>query len=303
VCASVVECPSGCEQVDLAHATHFFSWILQSYHEPLRRGIVLAWILLWAIVMLVALFGKWAMDSTLSVWEHYTNISWFWQAITYLLIFLAQIIAIGMEECPCDRKAADPEGFARATYFLDGVLIGLFWPAYSTAWIVYVVVFIIIGRNPELLTHLFKDYGGDLGAGTVIVGNEVYHSFPVILNTFIALLMLPDLMRSIYVVRYRIPKPYRVFLVLWGIYLGPIFGLVIYSGVVDYQKVYATNTPMWFLVLIVLATLTLIPGSLYVVLWISLPYFPHSVFRIGNHVRAAPDQVPMEAVDDGGSDE
>lgn len=259
--------------------------------ETGRRVIALIFVTAWTVVLFTALFVKWDTDSTLSVWEHYTNISWSFQAIVYLFILVAQILIASQEDCTC-RGEIDTETYAKSTYFLDMIVVMLFWPAYATAWIVYVVVFIIIKHDPELITHLFKIYGGEYEAGTVIVGNELYHSLPVIVNCVVLTLIYPDVMRALYGVRYLASTTYKVLLALWGIYVGPIFFLLLYALVIDYKRVYATEINMAVIVVVVLLVLTLIPGLVYLSLWLALPYYRHSIYHNGGHVDHVVDTGP-----------
>jgi len=68
-------------------------WIVNNWRwaDFVRRILATIFIGLWVVIMSVAFFGKWAMDGALSVWEHYTNISWFWQLTAYAFILAGEI--------------------------------------------------------------------------------------------------------------------------------------------------------------------------------------------------------------------
>lgn len=243
----------------------------------------------WMTVFIVALVDKWITDSSLSVWQHYTNISWFFHAAVYAFIFGGQVAALRYEDCGlcCGRsRQFNHAGFANATYYLDGVLLLMFWPLFATALVVYVVVFIIIYTTPQLLAHLLIEYGGKYTLGQLVVGNELYHSIPVIVDLGLLIAMQADVMRAFYRLCYLLETPYRELVAVWGVYIAPIALIFFYSLVVNYHDVYSTSVSMANLTVTVLLVLTLCAGFFYLVCLLNLPHYRRRIFQAGGHVFA-----------------
>lgn len=248
-----------------------------------RQLILILVLALWVAVLIAGVAIKWNGSSTLSIWEHFTNIAWCFQAFVYGLMLAVCIVRLVFEAGCCVARCG-AETYTETIYYMDTFVAWLWWPIYATAWVVYVVVFVIIGRSPGLITHQLKIYGGKYEINTIILGNELYHSLPVIANCFIALLLFPDLTRAAFTLRYRATPLYRRLALTWGIFGAPASMLFIYLLAVDYQKVYGTDLSVGILVVIALVVLLFTTVLPVLSIWTMLPYLPARVYATDKHI-------------------
>lgn len=140
----------------------------------------------------------------------------------------------------------------------DLVILFFLWPIFTVALVVNFVVLAIFYDNPSLLLHLTTECStGTISAGTVILGNWIYHYFPpfVFLLTFVGL--LSDIKAAFVSAAYLYSPLLYGFFVAWNVLLGCIVPFILYIVAVNYQTVYNTDVSVGVALLAGAVALTL----------------------------------------------
>jgi len=137
---------------------------------------------LWGLVIVslaVAKINGFAHGTSMFL-EHFTNWSWALQGFFYLAT-VAFVVPATPGRC-CNVRCA---GHVAALCFL---------PLNTVVWFVAIAVAVLLFTDPEFITDLFEA----MGAGVVIVGNDVFHVLPVLALVLYAYLQTHFLYFSLY---------------------------------------------------------------------------------------------------------
>jgi hypothetical protein len=146
--------------------------------------------------------------------------------------------------------------YANARAASDTVLLFFFWPLFQVALVVNYVVLSIFKDNPSLLLHLTPECStGTIPAGTVIIGNWIYHYLPPFLFLFVIIGVLPDIKAAMVSAAYLYYSGLFVFLVIWNTFLGVLVPFILYMIAVDYKTVYNTEVSVGIALLAGLAAI------------------------------------------------
>lgn len=177
------------------------------------------------ILLWVVMIGKIAGNGVGDYLKHLTNWGWTVNALYYLVDFCGWF---------------DRSGNTR--HFLIG---HFFWTLNAITWIIFWLVFFVLGDNPELLIKISTMGGGEYDLGAVFIGDRVFHVIPGI---FVLLYML--LRRNeIIISTYDLIDPNKIRPIKQIV--GPIIVLIIMPAVIigtyklfsDIEIVYGIKTP------------------------------------------------------------
>lgn len=148
--------------------------------------------------------------------------------------------------------------YAHARAASDIVLLFFYWPLFQVALVVNFVVLSIFFDNPALLLHLTPECStGTIHAGTVLLGNWIYHYLPPFLFLFVLVGVLSDFKAALVSAAYLYPRFLFGFFVAWNTILGVLVPFILYMIAVDYQTVYNTDVSVGVALLAGLAALAI----------------------------------------------
>lgn len=201
----------------------------------------------WASWMLAATVLKMAEFGAYEFVRHYTNWSWLLQMLFYFGSIGAPLLLtdlLNVNSC--------------AGEFTLHVLVFGFFPLNGVVWSVLVLVSVMLATKAEL----FADVLAEIAPTWVMLGDSVYHFWPVlvILVYFIAY------RRVLYVALNRVFARQRLYdssvrlsiFVLLQAFVGTLLSMLFYGMLFDPQKVYKTDVPPGLGVLVVLLTLLVV---------------------------------------------
>lgn len=131
-----------------------------------RRILVFTVNLVWTIVLWVGVFGKIAFEDLGVYVSYFTNWSWTYQAIFYLLYLLSYL------ESPRTRTLE---------FWL---LYAFWWNVFCQAMNVFFLVIWVIQDSADIVTKEMKLGGGEYDDGTVLNVEKLYHTFPALMAAF-----------------------------------------------------------------------------------------------------------------------
>lgn len=198
-----------------------------------------------ALVFAYTAIGKIIRSGFDSYIGHFTNWSWTFQTLFYFSTLAVPFLLTG---------------FATASSFLGKVtqtIIVLFlFPLNGILWVVVVVINVILATGGTLFVGLVRS----LSVSIVIIGNDVFHFWPLVILLVYILAYSKFIFYSLNgaLVRSAVAdSPRRLTLfVLYQSYGGPLLALLFYVTIYNPQQVYQTDVNAAIGVAIVLATLT-----------------------------------------------
>ena len=233
---------------------------------------------IWACWMAAAAVVKIAEYGGHEYVRHYTNWSWTLQALFYFATAPIAFVLVGV----VDAHSVLGE-------FVLGILVVGFLPLHGIVWFVLTLVSLLLATKAEL----FADVLAELAPTWVMLGDSVYHFWPVLA----LLLYYTAYRRVIYValnrvyarqVLYSSPVRLTIF-VLYQSFAGSLFSLAAYSLIFDPQAVYKTDVPFGFGLATVLGTLAAVNAlPLLIVL---------AIHRVGRRVEYPPGWLKIDDSD------
>jgi hypothetical protein len=237
-----------------------------------KACIAFAWStaqLLWGLFLLAVAVWKIATSSILDFINHFTNVSWSWQAFFFLATAFGPVWIAWRMRAPLR--------------FVTFVIAALLMPLFGIIVAVVIVIFILIGTDAGAIVLAFSQYPPEI----VIIGNDFYHVVPVIAfliyialnrrHVFYALnlglqyiLYVDEDLDTRLAVRTRIGtvvvrrrvarRRYRYVswaLFLYQAYLGSLVPLLFYLAVFDPRVIYGTHMSFGVGLFILFISLTL----------------------------------------------
>lgn len=195
----------------------------------------------WMIILWIGVLYKCLWESVTDFISYFTNITFTYQAVYYLLYVLSFF--------------GDPR--KRTLEFF--LLFGFLWNVFAQIWIVFVLVFGIFLDNAALLIDETKTGGGDYDDGVVLVADRLYHVVPlmvVILLVGLTWSDISDILILMFADVFCLPKHYNgqklcvhdrcAFRVdkknAWKYiifnYIMAFIPLLLYANIVDLRKIY-----------------------------------------------------------------
>jgi len=224
--------------------------------------------LVWGLFLLAVAVWKIATNSPLDFINHFTNVSWSWQAFFFLATAFGPIWIVWH--------------MRRPLRFVTFVIAAVLMPLFGIVVAVIIVIFILIGTDAGAIVLAFSQYPPEI----VIIGNDFYHVVPLIalliyialnrrqvfyaLNLGLQYVVLVDenldtrvsvrTRRGVIVVRRLARWRYRyvsVPLFLYQAYLGALVPILFYLAVFDPRLIYGTHMSFAVGLLILFISLTL----------------------------------------------
>ena len=162
-------------------------------------------------------------------YSHYlTNITW-----SLVTIYTTFKLA-GYLESAINLRSMRRDKILYWTYYI------LFWPTFTTVWVVTWLVMIVLVHAPQLLTDEFET----VGPGWTFLGNFAYHVAPLLLLFVDGVLTLFDHIHML----WRTTKSLLRYIVLMLILSHSI--IIFYSVNYNFQVIYEIpDVPIWFILL------------------------------------------------------
>lgn len=212
-------------------------WSLAILEAAAQTGLFLA--------MAIAMGVKIYMDGWLPSFEHLTNWSWFLQTVFYGFTLLTPFIQNGLID-PASTPAL----------FTETLLVLFFFPLLGLVFSIVIAISVIIGNDSAFVAGLLAEFP----AGLIVVGNDIYHFWPVI---FI-LIYYMAYMQTIHFSMNRALNAFGVltngwrlsFFILYEAYIGTGIVIFIYSIINDPHVIYSTTIPTADGIVIIAVTLT-----------------------------------------------
>ncbi len=220
-------------------------WAEFDGRHDIRRLASYIWTLLWGAFLWGVLIFKLVSDDRYDIVRHYTSWSW----AMALVFFTLDAVSY----------------FAQSVLFRRIVYAFFFWFAWANAWIVFWVVYVILGQNPQILLDATVSGGGAYTLGQVLLGERTLHVIPVIALVIWLFLRLPELARATahYAKYHRSSEPeyrrrfhYRLAYFLW-VTLVPFLTLGIYALVFNIEDTYGVTLHLIWVFFIIAGTLLL----------------------------------------------
>ena len=183
-----------------------------------------------ALVLLMtgASIAKIAMDGWLVFVQHYTNWSWLMQTTFYALTLPAPlIVALGITDSRLSAQA--------------GVVALFFVPLWGIVSAVLLLVIIMLLTGAEFL----KSFAQQVPIAVIVVGNEVFHFFTVLLLFAWAVAsqrLVYWSLNQLFAQRVVHQRPLIYWsLVAYQMLIGSAITLLVYTAIFDPQVVYETD--------------------------------------------------------------
>ena len=202
--------------------------------------------LVWACWMLASTVFKIGEYGINEFVQHYTNWSWTLQNLFYFATIGAPFLRFGV---------ADVDGcFADATFFV--IAMG-FLPLHGVVWAVLVIVSVMLATEAKL----FSDILEEVPATWVMLGDSIYHFWPVLVLLLFAIVYW----KLIFVAYNRVFVRRRLYdsrrrlcmFLLFQSFVGTAVSLTIYGILFDPRQVYKTELPIGLGIGVVVLTLQL----------------------------------------------
>ena len=202
-----------------------------------------------SILFWVGVIYKAFNDSTLDYLQHFTNWMWTFGAVWYTLDVISMLM------------------ITRFAEFMN--LFVLWWIYFSNVWVVFWLVFIMLYDNATILTDEFEENGGDYSAGTVLVGDRIFHVIPAVYSLWNLILRIPDFidiynnamiprrLRYKYTYSLQIEVQYRVYYYMIMIVAGSSMIILTYYNFFNINEVYNVGTNVWIGLLVIFSTIVL----------------------------------------------
>jgi hypothetical protein len=192
----------------------------------------------WALVLVGTLIGKFMYESLTSYVMHYTNWNWTINAIFFTVDTISYI----------------------SSDLLYFNLVFFYWITNASSWIVFWVVFILFQDNPDILTDLSKDEGGDYSMGFLLNMNTLFHVLPAMFIMVYTLLRWSALKAVVNNVFHKESSQcervsYFIIFILY-----PLWGIFIYYVSVDIRDVYGVTTNIWIIAAVVFGVAVIYNG-------------------------------------------
>ena len=187
----------------------------------LRRALALLFTSVWWATLLgVAVFKIYRVQDGLYEYAiHFTNWSWTIQFSFYTL----------------DLVSYSDSSFR----FKSCSLLLYFFVAWGTAWLVYFLVYLLIGLNPAIFENNIDDYG----TSVVLLADRVFHNLPIAANFAYVIINYAQLVLAFAWLREAINGNYCLMAAYTLVYsILPAGLLLLYHLTLDITKVYAIET-------------------------------------------------------------
>lgn len=210
------------------------------------------WLVLLAIVatLWTGFIGRWFVGGDVDVYHvvhHFTNWSWIFLQLpfytTVLLAFTLHAVHrwwyLRRERRAGNDEAATLGINARASRW---VLTTTVFVAYTAVFVDALFVYVLVFLNTDSIANLWHGHSSDVSVGDLILGNEIYHSWPV----FFVILFTALYRDLIYAVYARVfGGVYHI--LLWSmLYVYVVFGaptipVVVYFTIFDPNSIYGVD--------------------------------------------------------------
>lgn len=209
----------------------------------------------WFAVMAFTAIAKIVESGVLAYISHFTNWSWTLQIFFYGATAAGPFIILGLIR---------PDGLV--SYFTQAVIVLLFFPLLGIVVTVMVVISVLLATNSPFLIDIFEQ----IPPGLVVLGNELFHSIPVlalILHYTLAYKLVHYAHNGV-IAGYRLLDQPLILAIFIGYqaYFFAAIALTIYSLLFDPRVIYETDLPLLAGVVVAFASLTAILIVVMVVL-------------------------------------
>lgn len=202
---------------------------------------------LWAIIIFILGIGKLVTDGFGTYAQHFTNWQWSIQGF----FFLFDVLTV----------------FDRTGYFSFYLVSFAFWLTNGVTWIVFILIFIVLGENPDLLINMSNRGTGTLSLGVILNMDRVFHVLPAFMILLYMFLRRDKIAFSMYFfmndndsgIGGRLAYSFTNM-------FGPILYSLFYFSINNVNEVYGITMNMGFVILIgigVLVVFNLLPFMLF----------------------------------------
>jgi hypothetical protein len=188
----------------------------------------------WFLVLWIIGIGKIVHNGFHNYFKELTNWTWSINAIFYLVAGISKFSLF--YKVPTEHNIV--------SLYANGAL---FWIANGMSWIVFILIFVLLGDNPAILMDEAEKYG----LGFVLDMNALFHWVPTLINVLYLFLEQRILGWSVSILTGRTTRRtsiitwiYFVFVVL----IGGAIGAGVYFSCFDPSDVYGITTPLWVLI-------------------------------------------------------
>lgn len=219
-----------------------------------EKGLAYVAFFLWTILVFLLGIGKLSLDGFGGYAIHFTN----WQWTIQGFFFLTDILSL-----------FDKTGF----YTFYVVTIG-FWLTNGVTWVVFVLIFVVLGENPDLLINMSDRGTGTLSLGLIMDFDRVFHVLPALMIFLYLFLRRDKIAFNSYFFMNNHDNDWGIQLAYAGISMGStIYFALIYFAITDVNKVYGITLNIGYIMLIGIAVLVifnLIPFMVFYVKYAKL---------------------------------
>lgn len=204
--------------------------------------------LIWAILTWIVFISKVESNGFADFLEHLTNWAW----IFHVIYFTFDIISY------FDTSGA-------LAYYLHSQAL---WFVNGVSWLVFWLVFFVLGDNPDLLLEMSKREGGKYELGAVFIGDRMFHVVPAIILVAYFILRRNEIGLAVVdsMNPYRYAYISRFISALGILVILPGFVVLAYRLFSDIQKVYGVNTGDGILLIVGIVVIfihNVVPYKLY----------------------------------------
>lgn len=209
------------------------------------------------IIVLIFIAGgafRWFTEPFGVYWQFFTHWSWTLQTLVYVATLIGRLWH---------------------PLFLWSVFL-FFMAMFALLWFVLALVWIAISIDANFILQFTKDHGGSYGANTVLIGNSIYHTVPVLAALIFLLMYWRLLKHALHAPARKSPLHLRLAVMVYQIYSLPALITVVYWLSFDVHDIYNVDIPDWVGWIALLLICTVVNGIVY---YYSLPEARKQILR------------------------
>jgi len=214
----------------------------------LERRFRMILFLSYTIFVWIILIGKIVSGGFGEYLKHLTNWSWTLHAIYFLFDSLSYF-----------------DSTDSIIYFLTSHVL---WTVNGITWLVFWLVFFVLGDNPDLLLKMSTLEGGEYDLGAILIGDRVFHVVPSIIILAYFFLKRIEIGMAVADIMNPMKHSFLVRMISNALILivFPLIIILSYNIILDMDDVYGVHTPLVIILmtgLIIIAIHNVIPFTLY----------------------------------------
>lgn len=191
--------------------------------------------LIWAVITWFLLLWKTNSDGSPNVAQFFTNWIWTVNLIFYTLDIISYL---------------DSDG----SIFFN--IISMIFPIlHGTNWVVFLVVFLILDENPNLILQ----EGANHPLGLVFIGDRFYHVLPLVVMLLYMVFRRYMIGQVVHFWLAQLPKSYNIFWMVW-VLLSPFLLILVYFGLYNAIQIYSLTVSIWLLALFIIIVVLVANG-------------------------------------------